>query len=299
MDIRKSDIKEEEMDIDALKAFRYVVEFGTISQAAERLNYSQSNVTMKIAKLEEQLQTKLLHRHNRGCEVTAKGKDLYEHALQIFIMMERAENAMQDEHAPRGSLQIGSIETTAAIHLPNVLMQYHQSCPDVLLHVRTQPTAMLIEQVLQYQMDGAFISGPLEHSLLGKQLVLNEELVLIYAKGNKPVLENTTILVFRSGCSYRFQIEKYLREESIKTYQIMEMGSLEAILGCVHVGLGVTLLPKSVFERYTRYFNLENESLPQKYREIPTEFIYRKDNPSMALRYFLNMLVEYPKKNPV
>ena len=71
----------------------------------------------------------------------------------------------------------------------------------------------------------------------------------------------------------------------------MEMGSLEAILGCVQVGLGVTLLPKSVFERYTRYFDLAYESLPENYKEVPTEFIYRKDNPSLALRYFINGLV--------
>ena len=216
MDIKKTNIKEITMDIEALKAFRYIVELGTISQAAEKLNYSQSNVTMKLAKLEDQLQTKLLYRHNRGCEVTAKGKDLYEHALQIFMIMEQAENAMQDDHSPRGLLQIGSIETTSAIHLPHILMNYHQSCPDVLLNVRTQPTATLIEQVLHYQLDGAFISGPLEHSLLGKQLVVNEELVFIYARGKKPILEKVTILVFRSGCSYRFQMEKYLREKRIK-----------------------------------------------------------------------------------
>lgn len=278
------------MDIEALRAFRYVVELGTISQAAERLNYSQSNVTMKIAKLEEQLQTKLLHRHNRGCEVTAKGQDLYEHALQIFMLLERAEYAMHDD-APRGPLQIGSIETTAAIHLPQMLLHYHERCPDVLLHVQTKPTAMLVEQVLHYQLDGAFISGPIEHSLLDKQLVLHEELVLIYAQQKKPTLENTTIIVFRAGCSYRFQMEKYLREKQIKTYQIMELGSLEAILGCVQIGLGVTLLPKSVFERYTRYFQLYSEPLPASYRHVPTEFIYRKDNSSVALRHFLKTLV--------
>ena len=278
------------MDIEALKAFRYIVELGTISQAAEKLNYSQSNVTMKLAKLEDQLQTKLVHRHNRGCEVTAKGKDLYEHALQIFMLMEKAENAMQDDHSPKGTLQVGSIETTAAIYLPKVLLEYHEHYPNVSLNVRTQPTAMLIEQVLNYQLDGAFISGPLEHSLLGKQLVMNEELVFIYARGKDPVLENITILVFRSGCSYRFQMEKYLRENQIKTYQVMEMGSLEAILGCVQAGLGVTLLPKSVFERYSRYFDLDFKETSEQYKEVPTEFIYRKDNPSVALRYFVNDL---------
>lgn len=54
------------MDIEALRAFKYVVESGSISQAAERLNYSQSNVTTKIHKLEHQLKTTLLYRHNRA-----------------------------------------------------------------------------------------------------------------------------------------------------------------------------------------------------------------------------------------
>lgn len=283
------------MDIEALKAFRYIVELGTISQAAEKLNYSQSNLTTKLAKLENELQTKLLHRHNRGCEVTDKGKELYEYALQILLLMEKAENAMLEEHLPKGTLQIGSIETTAAIHLPNVLMDYHEDYPKVSLNVCTQPTAMLIEQVLNYQLDGAFISGPLEHSLLSKKIVVNEELVFIFAHGKEPVLENITILVFRSGCSYRFQMEKYLREQHIKTYQVMEMGSLEAILGCVQAGLGATLLPKSVFERYSRYFDLQYKKTSDVYKEIPTEFIYRMDNPSVALRFFIEKLENLKK----
>lgn len=278
------------MDLDALKAFRYIVELGTISQAADQLNYSQSNVTMKLAKLENELQTKLVRRHNRGCEVTDKGQELYEHALQIFMLIDKAQNAMQQQHAPKGTLQIGSIETTAAIHLPNLLMHYHESYPDVLLNVCTQPTATLIEQVLNYQLDGAFISGPLEHSLLRKHVVAKEELVYIYARKKEPLLENVTILVFRAGCSYRFQLEKYLRDQHIKTYQIMEMGSLEAILGCVQAGLGVTLLPKSVFDRYARYFDLQYNETSDMYKDVPTEFIYRADNPSLALQLFIDKL---------
>jgi len=280
----------DKLDIEALKAFRIAAELGSISQAAEKLNYSQSNVTMKIAKLEEQLQIKLLYRHNRGCHMTTKGEELYRYAVKIFHTMEQAENAMQNDDSPRGTLHIGSIETTAAIHLPNVLTKYSEGFPEVELQVRSQPTAPLIEQVLQHQLDGAFISGPIEHSQLNKYVVFNEELVLIYAKGKKTLLENATILVFRSGCSYRFQFEKYLREENIKTYRIMELGSLEAILGCVNAGLGITLLPKSVYTRYSRYFNLAFESLHEKYAVVPTEFIFRADNPSVALKRFCDLL---------
>ena len=279
------------MDIEALKAFRLVVELGSISVAAEKLNYSQSNITMKIHKLEEQLQTKLLYRHNRGCSATPKGEELYHYAIQIFKTMELAENAMQNQENPTGSLLIGSMETTAAIHLPSILSNYCTMYPNVTLNLKTNPTAILIEKVLNYELDGAFISGPIQHSLLQSKTVFLEEMVLIYRGSTKDIsIENTNILVFRAGCSYRFQLEKYLRHQKIKSYRIMELGSLEAILGCVAAGLGITLLPRSVYERYIRYYQLQCVAVPKEFSFIETQFISHIDNPSISLSHFEKMI---------
>lgn len=279
------------MDIEALKAFRLVVELGSISVAAERLKYSQSNITMKIHKLEEQLQTKLLYRHNRGCSVTPKGEEMYQYAIQIFKTMERAENAMQDQDNPTGSLLIGSMETTAAIHLPTILSTYCTIYPNVSINLKTNPTAILIDHVLNYELDGAFISGPIQHSLLQSKTVFVEEMCLIHSGSTKDVpIESMNILVFRAGCSYRFQLEKYLRHQQITSYRIMELGSLEAILGCVAAGLGVTLLPQSVYERYIRYYELQSEPLPKEFSCIETQFISHVDNPSISLMHFEKML---------
>ena len=248
---------------------------------------------MKIHKLEEQLQTKLLHRHNRGCNVTPKGEELYHYAIQIFKTMELAENAMQDQDNPTGSLLIGSMETTAAIHLPTILSNYCRLYPNVALNLKTNPTAILIDKVLNYELDGAFISGPIQHSLLRSETVFVEEMVLIYPASTKDVsIESTNILVFRAGCSYRFQLEKYLRHQKIKSYRIMELGSLEAILGCVAAGLGITLLPKSVFERYSRYYALQFKALPNEFSIIETQFITHLDNPSISLGHFKKMLAK-------
>lgn len=50
------------------------------------------------------------------------------------------------------------------------------------------------------------------------------------------------------------------------------------------------LVAKSVYARYSRYFNLEFESLHQEIAEVPTEFIYRADNPSVAVKHFCQLL---------
>ena len=70
----------------------------------------------------------------------------------------------------------------------------------------------------------------------------------------------------------------------------MELGSLEAILGCVAAGLGITLLPRSVYERYARYYELQFVALPKEFSFIETQFISHLDNPSISLLHFKKMI---------
>lgn len=62
------------MDLKDLYIFQKVAEKKNISKAANTLNYVQSNVTARIRRLEEELQTPLFHRHNRGMVLTPEGK---------------------------------------------------------------------------------------------------------------------------------------------------------------------------------------------------------------------------------
>lgn len=288
------------MDIEALRAFKYVVESGSISQAAERLNYSQSNVTTKIHKLEHQLKTTLLYRHNRGCIVTPKGEELFQYALQIFKTIELAEYAMQDQDHPKGSLKIGSMETTAAVRLPEILACYHKQFPLVELSLQTSPTKQLVEAILQFEMDAAFVSGPIVHTHLHAETVFREKMLLISSKEQPNLeLESATILVFRAGCSYRFQLEKYLRYAGIKSYRLMELGSLEAIVGCAAAGLGITLLPEAVYDTYSKYYNLSYSELPEEFSIIDTQLISHKENPSIALQHFQQLLKKTLKSRAV
>ncbi|CAM4429403.1 hypothetical protein LMZ02_16270 [Paenibacillus macerans] len=59
--------------------------------------------------------------------------------------------------------------------------------------------------------------------------------------------------------------------------KIMEFGTLEGILGCIHAGLGVSLLPRSVVERAMVQYNLRIHQISDKSYLTPTLFIRRKD----------------------
>lgn len=270
------------MDLQALKFFQSVAEMGSISAAARELNYAQSNITTKVQQLEADLQTILFYRHNRGITLTPKGKSLMIYAEKIFQLIEETSRVMKDDEIPKGPLAIGSMETTAAIRLPSLLSKYHHDYPNVDLTLKTGSTEQNIQWVLHYELDGAFVSGPIDHSELIQTTVIEEELVLITDR-NHPSLsslkdsQNRILLVFHPGCSYRAKLEQWMHHEGVFPTKIMQFGSLEAILGCVAAGLGISLLPISVIQKHGQNGGIRYHSIPSPYRKAETVFIHRKD----------------------
>jgi LysR family transcriptional regulator, cell division regulator len=106
-------------------------------------------------------------------------------------------------------------------------------------------------------------------------------------------IENRTLLVFRSGCSYRAKLEDWLHQEGVVPNKIMEFGTLDAIIGCVAAGLGISMLPYSVVAKQINDGTLRQHKLPNHYGKADTLFIYRKDKyVATPLTKFLDLLSE-------
>jgi molybdate transport repressor ModE-like protein len=280
------------LDLHTLKIFQTVAKLGSISQAARELQYAQSNITMKIQQLESNLQTTLFHRHNRGTALTAKGSMLLTYTEKIFNLMEETKNVMNDDQTPKGPLIIGSMETTAAVRLPALFSKYLKDYPDVDLTLKTGSTEENIQGVLQYELDGAFVAGPIEHSELIQKEVFEEELVLVTDTIHPLIssikdIQTRTLLVFRTGCSYRERLEQWFHQERVIPKKVMEFGTLDAIIGCVSAGLGISMVPQSVVAKQIQEGTLRQHSLPNPYGKVKTIFIYRKDKyvPTSLLKF--------------
>jgi DNA-binding transcriptional LysR family regulator len=203
------------MDITALKIFLAVAETGGVTRAAEKLHYVQSNVTARLKQLEEDLGTPLFYRNGRKLQITPAGQILSGYAERILRLTEEARQAVQDSPEPRGTLLIGTMETTAAARMPQVLAQYHKRYPEVQLALETGTTRELIDAVLNYKLEAALIAAPLEHPELDAQIAFEEELVLITDLQQGPIespqdIRNLTLLVFRAGCRYRQHLESWV-----------------------------------------------------------------------------------------
>lgn len=271
------------MDLQALKTFQAVAQCGSFSGAAQKLGYAQSNVSMKIHQLEGEMGTPLCYRHNRGISLTAKGKILSQYVDSIFQLVTETTAAMQEDGTARGSLAIGSMETTAATHLPALLTAYHQAWPDVTLSLTTGTTADLVAGVVSRSLDGAFVAGPVTDAGLQTVPLVTERLGLVTACGAERAqtwrdVPFQTVLVFPEGCSYRRRVDALLQGAGKLAVRRVEFNSLGALLASVCAGLGYTVLPWRVASSYVKRQLAQWYDLPAAIASAPTVFVYRQDH---------------------
>jgi DNA-binding transcriptional LysR family regulator len=287
------------MELSDLVTFSTVARTGGITRAAEELHTVQSNVTQRVKALEAEIGTPLFERHSRGMTLTGAGRRLLPYAQRMAALTREAVLAARDDGEPRGPLAIGSMETTAAVRLPSLLAEFHRRFPAVRLSLRTATTADLIAAVLDGELDGAFVAGPIEHAELATVPVFREELVLVSARRWKSLSDlragtpssGPTALVFRSGCTYRQRLEQIFVEFGWPSAARFELGTLDGMIGCVAADMGVTLLPRAVVERSEIDGNVSIHPLAPAHARVETLFIRRRaGHPYSALEGFVSCL---------
>jgi LysR family transcriptional regulator, cell division regulator len=291
------------MDATDLKVFEAVARHGSMNRAAAELNTVQSNVTARVRALELELGVLLFQRHARGVKLTPAGRRMLPFSARISKLLSDAKAAARDDGVPSGTLEVGTLETTAALRLPSILASFTKTYPKVRPVVTTGTTSSLIEDVVECRLEGAFVAGPVDHPDLRQESVFREELVLVTPRSIRGIEDLSSInelktIVFRIGCSYRQRLDNLLNRAGILVAQPLEFGSIEAITGCVAAGVGITLLPKGVVATAWRDGQVAVHQLDPEFAEVQTVFIRRTDAyVSSALSAFLGTVrpeVELP-----
>ena len=270
------------MDTRDLATFATVARLGGMGRAARALNTVQSNVTQRVRRLEDSLGVALFERSRAGARLTAAGERLMPYAARLDALLAEAGRAARDDGAPRGTLVVGSLETTAALRLAPLLASYASTHPHVDLVLRTGTTAELVERVLARELEGAFVCGPVAHVDLVTAAVFAEELALLSAPNQRSVAQllrqpDLRLIILRAGCSYRQRLEELLARRGVVGLRRLEFGTLEAILGAVAAGLGITLMPRALVGPSWRGGKIAVHRLPKAEARVQTLFVRRRD----------------------
>jgi DNA-binding transcriptional LysR family regulator len=275
------------MDLAELQIFKAVADEGGITKAAARLHRVQSNISTRVKQLETRLGTALFYRRNRKLVLSPDGTVLLAYAERLLRLSSEAEAALRDG-TPRGTLRIGTLESTAATRLPPVLSRYHAAYPDVRIELVTGTTGVLISRVLRQELETAFVAEPFNPENLEAQPAFEERLVLIAPKGFPKIraprdIGRSTIIAFGAGCSYRRCLEEWLARARVVPAHVMEFASYHAIVACVAAGAGVALVPRSVIRAVPGGSAVVVHPLPAETSRTRTILVWRAGERSVAL----------------
>ena len=275
------------LDLRSLEIFRTVAVEGSITKAALKLNRVQSNISTRIKQLEQSLQKNLFLRQNRGLTLTPDGELLLSYAERLLQLSLEATEAL-NEGKPSGVLRIGTMESTAAARLPEILSRYHRHYPDVEIELETDTARGLLDRLLGYDVDTAFIAEPVSFDSISTEAVFEEQLVLVTPQSFPPVenireISGKTVVAFEPGCAYRRYLEEWLLESGIVPSGVIAMGSYLAILACVSAGTGFAVIPQCVLDTVSSKGQFRRYPLPDKLARIKTLLAWRADYRSTNL----------------
>ena len=155
--------------LTALQVFIAVVEQGSLSAGAERLDMSRAMVTRYLAELERWMGARLLHRTTRRQSLTTAGEEALRYARQMVVLSDSLEQVSQHANsAPRGQLRVTCSYSLAQHFLIPAVSAYQAQWPEVSVDILLQDKAVnLVEERIDVALR---ITAELDPNLVARRL---------------------------------------------------------------------------------------------------------------------------------
>lgn len=242
--------------LSAMETFVNVVEAGSFSGAARRLNVGQPAISKTVAQLEERLGVRLLLRSTRGLMPTEAGQNFYERALRSIEEADAADRAAQGAGAGlSGPLRVCAAVTFARLrilpHLPRFLAQHPQLTIDVVLDDRNI-------DMLEEGIDVALRMGTLiDSGMTAKKIGQSPRMVLgtpaYFARAGVPenpadLSRHEAIVYGRAGGGNAWMFRRGTTESSVALTGRLKVNAAEGVRVAVLADMGIAVASEWMFE---------------------------------------------------
>lgn len=228
---------------DVLRTFAAAAQTCNFTQAAKKVNLTQSAVSHQIRKLEENLGKALFQRVPHGVKLTRHGVSLLKYANQILRLHNEA-LASFSESGMKGQIRFGTTEEYAALYLPGILKRFAEKHPLVQVDLYCDRSNELLKMLEQGKIDLCLRNTKTIEE--GTFFLRKEPLVWVGPKDAKPEKElPLPIAVFNRGCIHRQWAVDALEKNNIDYRIAYSSPSIAGILAAVKSGLAVAPIGES------------------------------------------------------
>ena len=171
------------MEIKDMRAFYAIVEEGNISHAAQRLDIAQPALSRQMKRLESSLGVQLFERGSRRIRLTDAGRVLYSRVEHILGMVDGTVREITEIGSGiAGSIQLGTITTSGALLLPELISEFHRRYPQVTYQIWEAEGARILELLDNRVIEIAITRTQVDSKVYESIVLPNEPLVVVMNK---------------------------------------------------------------------------------------------------------------------
>jgi DNA-binding transcriptional LysR family regulator len=246
------------LNVARLKVLKEVAYRGSLSRAADALDYTQSAVSQQIAALEGETGMMLLERHPRGVSLTAAGQTLVGHAEGILARLDTAEAALAAIAGLRGGrLRMASFPSAGSTLMPLAIANFRASYPEVELTLAEGEPEEIVPRLRAGELDLALLfefedEEPLPSELACSPL-LEDPMYLALPRAH-PLAQRTKLRLAQlqgeawvqtsSASACARHVVRCCHAAGFEPTVSFESDDYQTVQGLVAAGVGVALIPE-------------------------------------------------------
>jgi DNA-binding transcriptional LysR family regulator len=247
------------LDLDQLQTFCAIADCGSFTEAARRVNKTQSAVSMQIKRLEERLGRNLLSRDGRTVALTADGEALYARARRMLRTNAEIMDLFTDGDLA-GSIRFGVPDDYAVKLLPAILSSFQRTHAKIVVDVKCQPSEELLEGMKSGKYDLIVFSQGTNEEY--GELFRTERMFWVASHGGQALSQEPLPIAGGQHCCWKDNAVEVLNRIG-RDYRIAYTSSNAiAIASAVLTDLAVGFLPESALQPGMRVIS-EEKDLPR------------------------------------
>ncbi|NND74247.1 MAG: LysR family transcriptional regulator [Ilumatobacter sp.] len=229
------------LDVESLRTYVAVLEWGSMTRAAEHVGLTQSAVSWKIKRLEQRVGRPLLIRDGHTLRPTRDGRILLADARTIVAAHDRAVYRLASPDFT-GTVKVGANEDTGAPRMASILGRFKRMHPGATIEFVVNQSRLLAPLLERGAIDVAVIQVTPEDQQPDDVVLWSDELRWV-AHRDMPFDDGVVPLVtFGQNGFYRPVIEPILDREEIEYTYTVSAPTSAAVRAAVAAGLGVGVL---------------------------------------------------------
>lgn len=298
------------MEFKQLESFTAVVRLGSFTRAAEQLYISQPTISTHIRMLEEELGTRLILRTTKSIDVTAEGRKLYEHAVNILQLRDR----MIRDCAPSAKkiIHLGASTIPSAYVLPKVLPEFGRTHLDTYFVIHQSDSQGVIDSLRDGLNDVGLIGMDCSEEGLTCKSFCRDRMVLITPVSERylrlrqdhdtavELLRREPVILREKGSGSKKSVDRFLERVGIPDDQLQVVARIndpEAIKNLVAGGLGISIISQRAARNFVEEKRLLEFKLPEWANVRRLYMIYRTERgEEPSIREFTRFLLELYEK---